>query len=590
MKSINKLFILALLLAVGFAACEKAPGLENYKNGTAVSLTSSAASIAPTAADSNKVVLTLNWTTPAYATDSALFKFILELDSSTKNFTKPNTVTLIGEGERSKSFTGKEINNMLLNYGFSLGVPVDLDFRITSSYVNNNDLYKSNIVKIRVMPYNDPSVLTTEKTAVSGTLNTSNDPSNKFSWTNAFTGYNGIVTYTLQYDSATKNFASLKEIAVGASTYLKQLKVGEMNDAALNEGVAGDATGKIEFRVKAVTAQGAVSYSNVVSVNITTYIPLLRFYLPGSYQNAAGYGNDWTPGTAPELIRDLRPDALNKLYYIYIWLPAGAQFKVTQGRSWDVNYGGTGGNLVSGSPDNLSVTNAGYYRISIDRTSLKYDIREGRMGFVGDASGAGWNPGGAFPNYAMGLASTNLFVGVTTFNTGAWKMIDHNDWNSGDINVTNARSYGSAGASGSTMEVNGGNFPNIATAGRYRVMWDGRNADNVKYELSPATEMRVVGNGIQGVPDWNPGASPQMTYIGAGKWQITVTLVAGKDIKFLAGNDWGAFDYEDNSGGSTATGVARKIKWEGGDNFKTPAATGSYTITLDEHAQTVTIQ
>ena len=72
-------------------------------------------------------------------------------------------------------------------------------------------------------------------------------------------------------------------------------------------------------------------------------------------------------------------------------------------------------------------------------------------------------------------------------------------------------------------------------------------------------------------------------------WSITLTLVAGKDIKFLAGNAWGAFDYEDNSGGSTATGTPRKIKWEGGDNFKTPATTGSYTITLNEYTQTVTI-
>lgn len=587
MKLLNHIRFSHLLILLVLAGCAKAPELTYHKNGTAVTLSSSAASIAPTAADSNKVILTLNWTSPEYATDTNTYKYILELDSSTKNFTKPNTI--IQTGARSKTFTGKEINNMLLNYGFALGVPVDLDFRITSSYSNNNELYKSNILKVRVTPYNDPSVLTTEKTSVSGTLNTAGDPSNKFTWTPSFTGYSGVVTYTLQYDSATKNFASLNEIAVGASTYLKQLNVGEMNDAALNEGVAGGTTGKVDFRIKAVTAQGAISYSNTVSVTINTYIPLLRFYMPGSYQSSTGQGTDWTPSNAPELIRDLRPAALNKLYYIYIWLPAGAEFKITQGRSWDVNYGGTGGDLAAGA-SNLKVTNAGYYRISIDRTSLKYDIREGRMGFVGGATGAGWNPPNVFPNYAMGLASTNLFVGLTDLTVDAWKMIDHNDWNSGDINVTNARSYGSAGGSGSTMEVNGGNFPAVATAGRYRAMWDGRNPDNIKYEISPATEMRVVGNGIQGVPDWNPGASPQMTYMGAGKWQITVTLVAGKDIKFLAGNDWGAFDYEDNSGGSTATGVARKIKWEGGDNFKTPAATGSYTIILDEHAQTVTIQ
>jgi len=101
--------------------------------------------------------------------------------------------------------------------------------------------------------------------------------------------------------------------------------------------------------------------------------------------------------------------------------------------------------------------------------------------------------------------------------------------------------------------------------------------------------MRLVGDGIQGVNAWDRGTSPQMTYKGNGVWEITVGLIGGKDIKFLAGNAWGALDYEDNSGGSTAVGTPRKIKWEGGDNFKTPAASGTYTITLDEYSQTMTI-
>lgn len=586
MKLFNKLGLFMLLIVFAFAACEKAPELTYYKNGTAVVLSSSAASVAPVPADSAKVILTLNWTSPAYATDSSTYKYIVELDSSTRNFVKPNTVILTGS--KTHTITGKQLNNMLLNYGFALGVPVALDFRVTSSYANNNEQYKSNIVKITVTPYNDPSVLVTEKTAVTGTLNTASNPSNKFTWGAAFNGYSGTVTYTLQYDSAGKNFASLQEIAAGASVYQKQLNESEMNETALTEGVAGGTTGKIEYRVKAVTAQGAISYSNTVSVTIGTYIPLLRFYLPGGYQAGTGNGNNWDPGTAPELIRDTRPGALNKLYYIYIWLPGGAEFKVTQGRSWDVNYGGTGGVLSAGG-SNFTVPADGFYRISIDRTSLQYDIRAGRMGFVGGATGAGWTPGNVFPNYAMGNSATNLFVGISDFTTGGWKMIDHNDWNSGDITVANARSYGSAGASGSNLEVNGANMPDIATAGRYRVIWDGRGIDNVKYEMSPAAEMRVVGDGIQGVAAWNPGASPQMTYMGSGKWQISITLIGGKDIKFLAGNDWGAFDYEDNSGGVTATGIARKIKWSGGDNFKTPTLSGTYTIVLDEHAQTVTI-
>src|SRR5690606_8274796 len=109
----------------------------------------------------------------------------------------------------------------------------------------------------------------------------------------------------------------------------------------------------------------------------------------------------------------------------------------------------------------------------------------------------GWDPPSAFPAHAMGTSGTNLFVGIQDFTTGGWKMIDSDSWNNGDLTVTNTRSYGSAGGSGSSLIINGGDMPAISTAGRYRVIWDGRSIDDVKYEMSPATEMRVVGDGIQ---------------------------------------------------------------------------------------------
>lgn len=586
MKNIFKILALAVTTVVMVTACTKVADLPYYENGNPVTLTANKTAVTATPADSLNAVIAFSWSNPEYKQDSSLYKFVLEIDSTGRNFAKKAMKVVTGVS--STTLTGKELNNILLNYGFALGTPYDLDIRVISSYGNNNESYQSNVLKVRVTPYNDPSVLTTVNTSVTCALATAAQLSNTFNWSTSFNGYGGTVTYTLQYDSAGKNFVAPVEIPVGASLFTKALTQGEMNETALTSGIPGGTTGKVEYRVKATTAQGAVSYSNVVNVTIESYVPILRFYLPGGYQGSTGNGNDWDPGTAPELIRDLRPAALNQLYYIYMYLPAGAEFKVTQGRSWDINYGGSGGNLSSGGA-NLSVATAGYYRISVDRVNMKYDIREGRMGFVGGATGAGWTPPNVFPTYGMGLAANNLFVGLTDFTTGGWKLIDHNDWNNGDISVVNARSYGSTGGSGSTLLVNDANMPDIATAGRYRVMWDGRNVDNVKYEMSPATEMRVVGDGMLGVNAWDPGASPQMTYAGNGVWTITLDLVAGKDIKFLAGNAWGAFDYEDNSGGSTATGTARKIKWEGGDNFKTPTVSGSYTITLNEHMQTVTI-
>jgi starch-binding outer membrane protein SusE/F len=598
MKHILKFLAVAIIVAGVFTACSKIDNLAKqeplpvYQLGVSPVLNSSATTVAPVLADTTRPVVTFSWSNPKYAQDSALYKYIIEIDSAGKNFINKQSRTL--NGALSSNFSGRELNAMLLKLGFKLSVAQAIDVRVISSYGNNNERYTSNVVKVTVTPFADPSMLTTEKTAVTLALATASAPSNTFSWTTAFAGYSDAVTYTLQYDSAGKNFANVKEIAAGASVLTKGLTQGEMNATALTSGVPGGNSGKIEYRIKSVTALGATAFSNVVSVTIQSYLPIVRMYLPGGYQSGTGNGNDWDPASAPELIRDLRSSVFNDMYYIYIYLPAGAQFKVSQGRSWDIAYGtaSTPGTITSNNGGNFSVGAAGYYRITVNRTTLRYDIRAGRMGFVGGATGAGWNPPGVFPSYALGAAATNLFVGITNFSSGqGWKLIDNDAWNNGSNAVDETRSYGTAGGSGSTMEVNGGNFSDITTAQRNRVIWDGRDVNNIKYEMSPATEMRLVGDGINqaGVNDWDPPSSPQMTYSGNGVWTITINLKANKEIKFLAGNAWGAFDYEDNSGQNNGVGVDKKIRWENGSNFKTPATAGQYTITLNEYTQTMRI-
>lgn len=593
MKKIPKLILASLTLIIIFSACNKVDNLKKvedlpvYLPGSSPVLSSSLTTVSPTLADTSNEVISFSWTDPKYGTDLANTKYILTIDSTNKNFgVTNNTKTVIGA--LKTTMTGRELNAHLLNLGFKIGVAQSIDLVLISSYTNNNERYYSNVITVKVTPFADPSILVTKNASVVCTLPNAALPSNTFFWTPTFSGFSGIITYTLQYDSAGKNFVAPFEIAVGPSILTKDLTQGEMNTTALNSGIPGGTTGKVEYRIKGVTANGTTIYSNIVTVTITSYVPILRVYLPGGYQASTGNGNDWDPGTAPELIRDLRSAVFNKMYYIYIYLPANAEFKITVGRSWAVNYGGSGG-VLSGGGANLTVPTAGYYRISVNISTLQYNIMAGRMGFVGGATGAGWDPPSVFPNYALGNSATNLFVGLTNFTSGGWKLIDNNAWDNGSQTVSETRSYGTSGGDGSTLQVNGPNFNDYASPGRHRVIWDGRDRDNIKYFTSPGTEMRVVGNGITGVPDWNPGASPQMTYVGNGIWTITLALDANEDIKFLAGNDWGAFDYEDNSGGSQATGTPRSIKWEGGPNFKTPTTAGSRTITLNENLQTVTI-
>ncbi len=154
MKPVIKILSLLAVTAISFMACHKVDDLPHYDNGSAPVLTASSATVAPAPADSNNVALTLNWTYPDYATDTNNIKYIVEIDSTGKNFANASTKQIIGT--LSTSFLAKELNTMLLGFGYAFNKPVDMDVKVTSSYVNNNERLASNIVKIKMTPYKIP--------------------------------------------------------------------------------------------------------------------------------------------------------------------------------------------------------------------------------------------------------------------------------------------------------------------------------------------------------------------------------------------------------------------------------------------------
>src|SRR4051794_35566675 len=96
MKNITRAFYLILCSAVILAACDKKDSIPSYKNGTAAVLTSDVTSFAPSAADSDNVIMHLSWTNPGYATDSSAVKYIVQIDSAGKNFSDAYTLTVTG--------------------------------------------------------------------------------------------------------------------------------------------------------------------------------------------------------------------------------------------------------------------------------------------------------------------------------------------------------------------------------------------------------------------------------------------------------------------------------------------------------------
>lgn len=154
MKFLNKIALVFIAGVFILSACEKADPLTVYPDASAAVLSASTATVAPAAADSNKVSLTLTWTDPKHGQDSSLYKYLIEVDSSGRNFAQGKTIVITGK--RTYSFIAKDLNAILLSYGFEFNKPYDMDVRVTSSYGNNNEQKKSNTLKLRMTPYKIP--------------------------------------------------------------------------------------------------------------------------------------------------------------------------------------------------------------------------------------------------------------------------------------------------------------------------------------------------------------------------------------------------------------------------------------------------
>lgn len=299
----------------------------------------------------------------------------------------------------------------------------------------------------------------------------------------------------------------------------------------------------------------------------------------------------WDIAKSTRMIEDPR---FPGTYFSYIFLTGGNELKFVNGQVWPPSPGAVdwgqdptlpAGNITENNETNISVAASGVYRVTFDLANNKYYLQTAVANGIGGMGMIGQFQGWSQPATKMHYLGVNKFIFLTNMNTNdEFKFHDGNDWNNGANNLH--RWFAVNNNSGGKMVIDPGsgfdNFKWTGASGRMRSIWDGSNTTDLQYSLTPASEMRVVGNGmnIPGVNDWDPSTSPQMTYSGNGLWTATLALKPG-EIKFLSGNAWGAFDYEYAGPG--------KIQWNGGPNFTTPVTAGTYTITLNEHTGSYTI-
>jgi hypothetical protein len=440
MKNTYKLLFAAILLTA-FAACKKVVPLPFYGNGIAPVLTSSSTDITPVTSDSNKVAVTFSWTNPKYATDSSTQKFIIEIDSSGRNFSKE--VTMVVTGVLSKTFLAKELNTILLGFGFAYNVSYDVDVRITSSYANNNEQYQSNVLKLKMTPYVTPPkvVPPASKTlyliggATAGSWNNPVPvPAQQFTMIDSVT-YQG--TFYLNGGGA------LDFLPVNGSW---SSKYNVIDATAAAGGIFQSSTGPgmdIPGPAKTGMYQITVDFQHgIFTVTPVTIFGLL--YVPGDYQSSP----NWTPATASSLGSPKSDGSFDG----YVNIPSGGtyQFKFTNEPDWNgIIYGdtsATGTSGVLGGGNNLAVPGVGFYHIVANTTANTWSASKTTWGIVGSFAASNW---GASPDAVM-TYNTQLNAWVGTITTAAgdqFKFRANNSWAGGNQNPN----LGESGGTGSLV-------------------------------------------------------------------------------------------------------------------------------------------
>lgn len=295
-----------------------------------------------------------------------------------------------------------------------------------------------------------------------------------FSWLNSDYGVNVQQTNQLQFALKGKSFSTFKtmDMANGAKSY--SMTVNDLNNIVLSLGVTTVTATDIEIRLKSTVAN-KIHYSNILPLKVTPFIvgPVYTYtdlYLIGD-ATAGAWDNLATNAKIYPLLK-----SSNANVYTYTGYFAVGGFKIikTPG-SWATQYGmGSSAGILdtSGGSGNISITAAGYYKVTINTAALTYSVTSvtpspttyTTVSLIGPSVG-GW--------------STDLDLEKSTFdphvwvkkniilNSGEFKFRANHDWGT---------SWGIAQEFFGTATGSGGNIP-VTTTFNYNVYFNDMTGD-----------------------------------------------------------------------------------------------------------------
>lgn len=335
MKSLFIKSISFALVAIGLWSCKKEGTQLTSTISPAGALTASVTSLNLSLANSTATALTLSFPAPAVTGYPVGVISTIQFDLKGKNFSNPKEVVI-----NTNTYAPKvsEINAMLLSLDQKPDISTQLEVRLKSAPAANAITY-SNVITLTATPYSASS------------------------WVYVPGAYQGWKPETADSLVSLNSDGIYAGVIVFTQANL-EFKITPLKDFNIAYGDAGSGTISTtagdNLKAPLVGPQQVV-----VNMNTKTFViekPAL-WSLIGS---ATPLG--WDGDTDMKFINDGKG-----LWKVTTNLTVG-ELKFRLNHDWGTNYGGSGGNAVLGSPDNIKVAEAGNYTVSLDLTNLKYTL------------------------------------------------------------------------------------------------------------------------------------------------------------------------------------------------------------------------
>lgn len=355
MKTVfTKFLALSACIVLMLAACKKDEQIISVDNGKTKAAVLAASSTTPALvkASLSATAVTFTATAPSYGYNAAVSN-ILQFDTKGDNFATPKKEVALPANTLTQAFTVQDLNNVLLGLGIQAGTSAQVEVRLKSSLSATVGVVYSNVVTLTATPFALASYVYVPGAYQGWTPATADS-------LQSATG-NGIFTGIINFTGNDQHFKI---------TTAKNFNVA-YGDAG--SGLVSTTGGDILAPTKTTVDPNFNIKSNLITVDLnkgTIAFTQVQWSVVGD-----ATPNGWPNGTGVQSDTDLKFNNATQTWSGVVALKVGA-LKFRLNHDWGTSYGSltNNGTLDTQNGNNIPITAAGNYLITLDISKLAYTI------------------------------------------------------------------------------------------------------------------------------------------------------------------------------------------------------------------------